>query len=197
MDKLTQLLHEKKQLQDHTYRELDEAAYILSEPVEKQIMRQYFIMRDIRDKYLDFDVLDGRYMRKTEEQYEAMRLKALQDIENETSVEKQIEILIETAKTLKDAAFFLNYNETIENCLKVPFMMDVAKNMFTAGFSIKDVYTAIPYTSMTDVCGMAKMLGFDVKPTEEEQAFMDEEARKKAADDEQYPPNSMAGILKK
>lgn len=149
--------------------EISEAVYILEEPVEKQALGEYLSMKNAKNEFMQLDAFDNRYKRKDKEEYERLRQRTLQDIEREEDIFKQIELLIERSKEIKEGIKGIYYNDVFRECCQIPFMVETCKNMIHAGATLTQIAKYVPGAQMGDIYHLAEdHLGLHIELAEEE-----------------------------
>lgn len=171
MSKLNQIVEMLCNLRnnDLSVDDISEAAYIIEEPVEDLAIRQYLKMKDAKSKFIQYDAFGSTYMRKDVNEYEKLRQRTLREIEMEDDVFKQIGLIVERSKEIKEGIKGIYYNDAFRKCCKIPFMVEVCKNMILAGASLTEITKYVPESVMGDIYHLAKdHLGLHIELTEDE-----------------------------
>lgn len=172
MENIYDLLKVVREVKKYSTEEIDEAIEVLRIPVEESVKENYLELKRKKDE-LQYDAMTNKYNKKNEEDYEKKRQIILETILEEPETSKQIQMLLDGAAMIKDAAFFLAYNEMYANCCRIPYMIETSRNMMLSGFSLKEINKALSTSSIADIYGLSKKLGIRMLPTEEEQALIE------------------------
>ena len=148
---------------------ISEAIYVLEQSVEQQAVRECLNMKDAKNEFMQLDAFDNRYKRKGENDYERLRLRTLQEIENEEDIFKQIDLLLERSKEIREGVKGIYYNDAFRDCCMIPFMVEICKNMIIAGGSLTEITKYVPKAQMGDIYHLAEdHLGLHIDINEEE-----------------------------
>lgn len=173
MSNLNQLMETVSALynEDISPWDVSEAVHVLETPVSELALREYLNFKSIKDDYMQYDAMEDTYKRKSEDVYEQLRQRTLILIENENNVLKQVKLLMETSKEIREGIKGIYYNNTFRDCCKIPFMINVCKNMILAGASLTEIVKYVPESQMGDIYHLAEdYLGLHLALTEEEKA---------------------------
>lgn len=150
---------------------ISEAAYILEQPVEELVLREYLNGKVAKDEFMQYDAFRDTYKKKDANDYEELRRRTLKAIETEEDIFKQIELLLERSKEIKEGIKGIYYNDRFRECCKVPFMVETCKNMILAGASLTEITKYVPESIMGDIYHLATdHLGLHLEITEDEKA---------------------------
>lgn len=140
----------------------------INETVGKKLQREEsWLGRE--KKNIAHDVFDRKYMRKSEGDYEVLRLEALEKIKSMESITEQIEYLTQIVEEIEEGVQFIAYNACFEECCFTKFKIETCINMAREGASLTQIVKYVPGVEMGDVyVTVHDVLGIPMEVTEEE-----------------------------
>lgn len=174
MDKIEELLFLVSQAQDCSLDDLEKAAYVLQETVERQSLREYLRIKKAKRDYMQMDAIEGTYRQKKESDFEKMRLKALKNFEEIEGFSVKAEYLLKAAAEIEEGVKFLNYNAALKECCNIAFQIEMTNNMVIAGATLSEMIKYIPESQPGDVFHFVeRYLGITMDITDEERAMIE------------------------
>jgi len=124
---------------------------------------------------LTTEIINDTFNGLTIEEYEEIRLEALEKICNEEDIVKKIELFENFAEKLIEAGKYFGFREYYDVAHETVVKIDIVVRMLKEGkLSIKDIayYTGV---KLCDASDTAKLLGIDIQLTDEEVEIIREE----------------------
>lgn len=128
-------------------------------------------VKDLKKKYMQFDVFSDTYKGKTLDDYEEQRQRALKKISAEKDIADSFSVAIKETAEIREGIHGINYNEMYKSCCKIVFMIEVCRNMMLQGASLTEISKYVPGGQMGDIYHLATdYLGITLELTKEEEA---------------------------
>lgn len=151
--------------------EMLEAICFLNQPMDDYVMEDYLKLKDLKNKYMQYDAFSDTYKRKSINDYENQRKRAIEKISSTNNMAEKISIAISEATEIREGIHGINYNEMIKPCFQVVFMMETCKNMMLQGATLTEISKYVPGSQMGDIYHFGvDHLGIKLELNEKEEA---------------------------
>jgi len=178
MKNYEEVLWLKKALSVYSEHEINEALDILCEPVDKQELRRYLLLKQDAAKIRN-DVFENTILGATTAEMEKLRIRTWEEYQEEKDWKKKLDILISAARKIKEFLVLSNYVEFYKQGSWASFSIGVTLKMLLGGFALLDVVKALPDSEINDVYEVAtKYLGLSVALSEEEAELLHKKLEK-------------------